>query len=154
MLFERVPQLVNAEQLRTDFIAEIHMADGEFIIFEGEAGDYLVRDAQTDSIISVMDEVSFEKLYTPSKFDAEGCCDECGTETTGTETTCADDSCDYCDCYQAAVSSIEQIEQTEQTEQTVSPDIIALVQKAINPYYAGSYRFDSPSVWGLLVEGR
>ena len=83
MLFERVPQLVDAEQLRTDFLAEVQCLDGESIFYTGEAGDYLVRDADTGAILGIMDEAAFEDLYDVVECvcncncDDYECCQEC-----------------------------------------------------------------------------
>ena len=67
MLFKRVPQVINAEQLRTDFVAEIYNQSGEFVSYSGEAGDYLIRDPEDNHIMGIMDEHSFEELYTAVK---------------------------------------------------------------------------------------
>ena len=105
MLYERVPQLVDAEQLRTDFVAEVQFPDQESVFYEGEAGDFLIRDANTGHILGIMDEDSFYDMYQNCECDedpCEECCDcccsdpqpTCGDEEFGVHDGCYDDRCD------------------------------------------------------------
>lgn len=85
MLYERIPQLVDAEQLETNFEAEIYHSDGETVFFEGVAGDYVIRDTEDGHILGILDEETFNNMYSM-------CCDEnCGD--------CSNEDCENWECH-------------------------------------------------------
>lgn len=81
MLLQTRPSFVNAEELTKDI--EIYCYSSDSLndeTFSGKAGDWVVKDTETNRIIDILSEEELWDSYMeiPSEEDCCDCCDCCG----------------------------------------------------------------------------
>lgn len=105
MLFQTILTFVDVEQLEVVTEIRVYHADGEYEIHYGNAGDYVVSDAETGEIWGIYDEEELYDMFEPvDECDCEDC--QCCAE----EALCDEPACD-CGC-----CAPEQPEQPESLE--------------------------------------
>jgi hypothetical protein len=143
MLYERVPQLVTATQLTSDFEVEVQTVDGQVKTFSGTTGCWLLREPKTGKAIDIITDMQFRDGYRPFFEDIEIDTDECCGN--------GDESCDCPDCSEPEPKCDPEPDDTKR-EETFDEKMAKLIEELkktppYNPTYNPTYpQWPSPSL--------